>query len=109
MERQPGSVSADGTHVAVRNRRRFTDRISVDEERGTARSCRDSQPVPAVLKRADVKTGVREARAANVVVRAEADLIRVDDDLVVASRAAGEGVPCAGARDRGLEVAVDGP
>ena len=65
--------------------------------------------MPAVGQGGHVKASILEARAADVVVRAKARLVRVDDDLVVASGAAGEGVPGASARDRGLEEAVDGP
>ena len=97
------------THVTLRDRRVRADLLAIDVERHSAASCTDRQPVPAILERSHVKCRVPEAGAANVVVRAEARLVRVNDDLVVASRAAGEGVPGTGARDRGLEVAVDGP
>ena len=83
--------------------------FTINVENHAVASRTDRQPVPAVVKRCHIEASVLEARAANVVVRAEAGLIWVEDDLVVASRAAGEGVPCASARDRGLEVAVDGP
>ena len=83
--------------------------FTINVENHAVASRTDRQPVPAVVKRCHIEASVLEARAANVVVRAEARLIWVQDDLVVASRAAGEGVPGTGARDRGLEVAVDGP
>ena len=83
--------------------------FTINVENHAVASRTDRQPVPAVVESGHVEASVGEAGASNVVVRAEARLVRVDDDLVVASIAAGEGVPCASARDRGLEVAVDGP
>ena len=85
------------------------DCLIVNVEGRRAVTCRSRQPVPAVGQGGHVKASILEARAADVVVRAKARLVRVDDDLVVSPVAAGEGVPCARGWKRGFEEAVDGP